>query len=385
MALTDAKVKALKPQSKRYGVADGGGLKIEVMPNGTKAWRLFYRYGGKARMLTLGAYPEMRLVEAREAAVLTKREAKKGIDPNPDATEKAVAREEAAAGPRDDLFRDVAERWIRKREDEGASRITVEKYRTILKRPLLRFGETPVGQIDARDILAMLREIEALRRFETAKRTRGTMSQVFTFAIAEGNAGADPTFRMDRALVSARSKHHAGVTEPAQVGCLMRLIRGLRGRADDARRAPPLGLLLPPAVGDPFRRVGGDRLAERALANSEGADEGTRPARPRRPSLGPGDRRPSVHPPLVGRRQADPAGQARPDETDLGGDDEPGAREPRGREGRPRPTWLPHHRLDQPKRSPLEPRLGGDPVAPRPRRQGARGRTTRPSIWSPGG
>jgi hypothetical protein len=158
-----------------------------------------------------------------------KRKAKQGIDPNPRATERAEARAAAeAAGSEsvDDLFRDVSDRWIRKRIAEEARPITVAKYHSRLRRPLLRFGETAVGEIAARDILDMLREIEALKQYETAKRVRTLMSQIFTFAIAEGIAKSDPTFGLDRALISARARHHAGATDPTQVGWLMRLISG---------------------------------------------------------------------------------------------------------------------------------------------------------------
>ncbi len=75
--LTDTVIRALKPKDKPYKVSDGktGGMFITVSPKGKKAFRLAYKFQGKAQQLTLGAYPERSLEEARDLA----REAKKQL------------------------------------------------------------------------------------------------------------------------------------------------------------------------------------------------------------------------------------------------------------------------------------------------------------------
>jgi hypothetical protein len=60
MALSDVKVLSAKPESKAYKLADGEGMVLLVRPNGSKYWRLRYRFGGKEKMLTLGKYPKSR-------------------------------------------------------------------------------------------------------------------------------------------------------------------------------------------------------------------------------------------------------------------------------------------------------------------------------------
>ena len=66
--LTDAKIKKLRPQDKRYRLHDADGLLLEVRPNGSKSWVLRYTEGGKRRDKALGRYPAMSLREARQAA-----------------------------------------------------------------------------------------------------------------------------------------------------------------------------------------------------------------------------------------------------------------------------------------------------------------------------
>jgi hypothetical protein len=66
MPLTDRSIKALKPGSKLRKVADSKGLYVLVHPNGSKYWRLKYRYLGKEKTLAIGVYPEVTLLKARE-------------------------------------------------------------------------------------------------------------------------------------------------------------------------------------------------------------------------------------------------------------------------------------------------------------------------------
>lgn len=57
MRLTNTACKNAKPKEKAYKLADGGGLYLEVMPNGSKYWRLKYRFVNKEKRLALGVYP----------------------------------------------------------------------------------------------------------------------------------------------------------------------------------------------------------------------------------------------------------------------------------------------------------------------------------------
>ena len=65
--LTDAKLRALKPKTSVYRVADSNGLCIEVSTAGTRLWRYRFRFNGKASMLALGEYPIVSLAKARRS------------------------------------------------------------------------------------------------------------------------------------------------------------------------------------------------------------------------------------------------------------------------------------------------------------------------------
>ena len=66
MALTDATVKTAKPKEKDYKLGDAGGLYLLVRKAGGKLWRMKYRYDGKEKLLSFGAYPAISLLKARK-------------------------------------------------------------------------------------------------------------------------------------------------------------------------------------------------------------------------------------------------------------------------------------------------------------------------------
>ena len=63
-------IEKLKATSHRREVPDGGmtGLYLIVQPSGSKSYALRYRHNGRSKKLTLGKYPKMSLLQARDRA-----------------------------------------------------------------------------------------------------------------------------------------------------------------------------------------------------------------------------------------------------------------------------------------------------------------------------
>ena len=66
MKLTATGVRHTKPGAKPLKLFDGGGLFLLVNPNGSRWWRLKYRFAGKEKLLSLGVFPDVSLQDARE-------------------------------------------------------------------------------------------------------------------------------------------------------------------------------------------------------------------------------------------------------------------------------------------------------------------------------
>src|SRR3954467_6904575 len=82
MKLNDMAVRKAKPETKSYKMSDGGGMYLEIMPNGSKYWRLKYRFGGKEKRLAIGVYPEVTIAEARDKREKARKQLADNIDPS---------------------------------------------------------------------------------------------------------------------------------------------------------------------------------------------------------------------------------------------------------------------------------------------------------------
>ncbi len=123
MPLTDTQVRQAKAGEKPRKIADGGGLHIFITIAGSKLWRLNYRYDGKQKLLSFGAYPAVTLAQAREKREAVKAILAKGIDP----AAKRKADKEADAAVTRDTFENIAAELIEKRSAEGLAETTLKK------------------------------------------------------------------------------------------------------------------------------------------------------------------------------------------------------------------------------------------------------------------
>lgn len=223
--LTDAKVRALKPRATLYRIADEKGLSIEVRPNGKRYWRFRYRFAGRAKMLSLGAYPDVGLKKARSRRDHARSLLEEGLDPSGVRRTEQAATCEAQANS----FAQVARDWMRWQD---VSPKTKEKNEWLLERIAIpQIGALPIKEVTPRIMLDMLRKIEGSGRLETAQRLKMKCGQVFRWAIIEGRAEYDPTTSLRGALKRPEVRHHATITDPRQIGPLLRAIWEYQGQA----------------------------------------------------------------------------------------------------------------------------------------------------------
>ncbi|MFL9711872.1 tyrosine-type recombinase/integrase [Methylobacillus sp. Pita1] len=225
MKLNDIAVRKAKPETKSYKMADGGGMYLEVMPNGSKYWRLKYRFNGKEKRLAFGVYPTVSLSMARDRLSEAKRLLAQNIDPSENRKAAKQSRQVNASNS----FEIVAREWI--------SSYMINKAASHRDKVLRRFelylfpwlGSKPIADITAPDVLEAIRRIEKLGILETAHRTLQTAGQVFRYAVQTGRTIRDVTTDLKGALPPSPVKHMAAFTEPKQVAELLRAIDGFKG------------------------------------------------------------------------------------------------------------------------------------------------------------
>ena len=216
-----------KPQDRDYKLSDGGGLYILIRPNGTKLWRLNYRYLDKHRTLAFGAWPVVSLADARSRRDDARRLLAAGIDPSHQQKVEAAR----ARVQENDTFKAVAIEWTAKKEREGMAEITLSKIRWLLDKAYGAIGNRPIAKITAQEVLATLRVVEATGRYESARRMRSVLSRVFRYAIATTRAERDSASDLRGALTVPQAKHLAAITTAHGAGELMRAIEGYTGHA----------------------------------------------------------------------------------------------------------------------------------------------------------
>lgn len=228
MALTDTGIRLVKHSGTPAGdkLSDGGGMYLLVTAT-AKCWRMNYRFNGKQKTLALGIYPAVSLAQARAR----REDARKllasspPIDPSQAKKEEKLARAAAA----EQTFEFVARQWlIKTAADRGVN--TQEKVTAALKNNIFPFlGETPISTIKPLDMLTTLQKMEARGAIDTAHRVKQICGQVFRYAVAAGLTERDVTADLKGALAAVPRTHFSAITEPKQVGALMRAIYDYNG------------------------------------------------------------------------------------------------------------------------------------------------------------
>ena len=225
MPLTDTAIRKAKPGTSPRRLTDERGLYLLLNPNGSQWWRWDYRHAGKRKTLSMGTYPDTGLKDAREKREAARKLLAAGVDPGDVRKAEKAAGEERAANN----FAFIAEEWLARQSPRMAA-ATLEKARWTLDdlvNPWI--GSRPITEIDAPEMLKLLRRIEERGAHETAHRTKQRCSQIFQYAIATGRATNDPTAALRGALAPVVSTSRAAITDPLKMGELLRAIDGYTG------------------------------------------------------------------------------------------------------------------------------------------------------------
>lgn len=223
MALTDTAIRKAKPGDKPQKLSDGAGMYLLLNPNGSRWWRLDYRHNGKRKTLSLGTYPDTGLADARDKRDAARKLLAAGIDPSEQRkAEKAAGEERASNG-----FEAIAREWMGRQTWVDDYRVKLESRMANDVFPYI--GRRPVAELSPPEFLQVARRIESRGAVESAHRALQVCGQVMRYAIATGRAERNPVADLRGALASPRAQHHAAITDPRELGGLLRAIEGYSG------------------------------------------------------------------------------------------------------------------------------------------------------------
>jgi len=251
MALTDTKLRNLKPAEKSYQKADEGGLFVEVMPGGAKVWRIRYRVGGrgaKQEKITLGDYPTYSLAEARSWRDDCKALAGRGLSPM------GLKRGDPIPGDATPAVRELAQAFIRNwcvkaiekakaKEAEAKAADTVEAFawrwfaeiaepansnprniKRILEKDVIpALGSKQIADVTVTDVLAVTDKIKNRGADQMALQTRNVLKRLFAYAIAREKTQFNPAAAIEAKFIASAKSRDAALTQE-EIGKLLRAI-----------------------------------------------------------------------------------------------------------------------------------------------------------------
>ena len=220
MKLTDPKVKKAKPEAKPYKMADGGGMYLEVMPNGSKYWRLKYRYAGKEKRLALGVYPAVTLAHARTRRDDARKLLANGVDPG----EVKQTQKKQNKIAIENSFEAIAREWHALNTPRWTANHAYDVLRSLEKEVFPAFGDAPISGIDAPTVLDAIRKIEGRKAFDVAGRVLQRVRVVFAYAIASGRARHNPAAEIIGALAPHPKKKHYPSVKPQELPDLLQAL-----------------------------------------------------------------------------------------------------------------------------------------------------------------
>lgn len=207
MKLTDTKCRNTKPTEKTQKLFDGRGLFLEVRKNGSRYWRMKYRYLGKEKLLALGVYPEISLNEARNRCLDARKLLDNNIDPSLHKQEQKLQAQQSA----ENNFEAIAREWHTNIKPKWSERHATTVLNRLERDVFPEIGKMAITDITPPQILLCLKKIQKRGAIEPAHRMRQSCGQIFRYAIANGYATTNPASDLSEALQPMVREHFASI------------------------------------------------------------------------------------------------------------------------------------------------------------------------------
>ncbi len=219
MPLSDLDCRIAKSSLKTYKLFDSGGLFLEVTPTGTKIWRFKYKFYGKEKLLTIGRYPNVSLLQARINHEEAKNNILNGVDPAQKKQEDKKLKQLEYA----QTFELVALEWHKRNYSTWSANYARDILRRLQRNVFPFIGQKPISIVSIQDVLLCLQKMEEREALHLAKRIVQIIGQILRYAVITGRASRDFTPDLKGAVKKYKKKHFASI-EPDKLNLLLEAI-----------------------------------------------------------------------------------------------------------------------------------------------------------------
>jgi integrase len=221
--LTELELKKAQIREKDYNLSDGDGLYFIVRKNGSKFFRLDFRYGGKRLSMSLGVYPQTSLKEARDKTADAKKLLENNINP--------ISEKKLKKTTEEITLNFVIDKWLEIRK-LNTSEATWKTNQRILKNVKDKIGNVAIKDIERKDYIEIILNVQKKGRIETGLRILSLVFKVYQFAVTNGYVERNIIVDIDKnaTLLKNKEKHLPALTEKEDIKQLLKDINSIEDR-----------------------------------------------------------------------------------------------------------------------------------------------------------
>ncbi len=199
---------------KTIKISDGGGMYLQVQPNGSKYWRMNCRINGKQITLSFGLWPNVSLAEARVKQEESKKKIGKGINPIEEKREQSRLQleemlvKESKEDIQKNTFKKVSLEWHKRQTLHWTEKHANDVLNSLKYHVYPDLGAKPISTITKQDVIANLRKLEAEGMHETCYRVRQRLEAIFDYAEIEDHCIGNPSKGLQKIFIKPQPKSH---------------------------------------------------------------------------------------------------------------------------------------------------------------------------------
>ena len=207
-------IKKANSIAKTIKISDGGGMYLQIHPNGSQYWRMNCRINGKQITLSFGIWPDVSLTQARMMQEESKGKIGKGINPIEEKREQSrlqleeMLEKESKEDIQKNTFKKVSLEWHKRQSFHWTEKHASDVLNSLKHHIYPDLGKKPISTITKQDVIANLRKLEAEGMHETCYRVRQRLEAIFDYAEIEDHCIGNPSKGLQKIFIKPQPKSH---------------------------------------------------------------------------------------------------------------------------------------------------------------------------------
>jgi len=223
--LSALEIKSAKPKDKKYKLSDGRGLFLQVNSNGSKLWRLKYRFNGKEKEYAIGTYPDITLSDARKYREKLRNQIANNIDPN-EIKKKDKEEIRQIKVKETNSFYKISQNWLTSYECQVSNNYYIKLDKALDNYVYPFIKNQPIEDITRLNIIEIIEDLKNKEIYETANRVFMLIKKIFMYAVTHEYIKHNIVSDIDKKVILGKitQKHYPTFTKDHDIKGLLNSI-----------------------------------------------------------------------------------------------------------------------------------------------------------------